>query len=71
MVFKSLGGWDSEAVTLIKKIARQIARNEGCDEDQSDRFTFQKVSTALMLGNWLILTGRKPGNLSPELDGFM
>ena len=70
-MFESLGGWDSKLVTLVKKITRHIARNKGRGKDQSNKFTFQKVSVALMQGNGLILTGHKPGNLSPELDGFM
>ena len=71
MAFHSLGGWDPEAVTLIKRIAKQSARKEGRDEDQMDRFTFQRISIALMQGNGLILSGCKLGNLPSEIDGYL
>ena len=63
MTFVSLGGWDPESVTLVKRIARE--------EDPAYRFTYQIVSVALMKGNGLLLTSRKQGNLPADVDGWM
>ena len=65
MVFESFGGWEADGVQLVKKLARMVARNQGREEDGSNRYAYQKIGVALQKGNGLILTGRKSSDLPP------
>ena len=70
MVFESFGGWDEDGIQLVKQLARSVARNQGREEDGSDRYAYQRISMALQRGNGMILTGRKSCDLAPELDDY-
>ena len=67
-VMESFGGWDQEAVQLVKRLANCKARNQGKEEEGADKFSYQWVSIALMKGNAQMLTARQT-DTSPPRDG--
>ena len=44
MAFETLGGWDEEAVILLKMITLILARNQGKAEGEMGRFLVHRVS---------------------------
>ena len=70
-VMESFGGWDQEAVQLVKRLANQKARNQGREEEGADKFSYQRVSIALMRGNAQMLTARKTDTSPSEMDDYI
>ena len=66
MVFETLGGWDDDAVVMVKNITAIQARNQGQDEKDQARQVVQKVAMAIQKGNTSILIAQMPGT-EPDL----
>ena len=47
--------WDSQAVKLIGKLGRPLARHTGKEDSETIVHTFQPMSILLMLGNAALL----------------
>ena len=58
LVVETFGGWDRDATTFLKKIARQAARRWGKDDALEIKHFFQKLSVALQRGNAALLVDR-------------
>jgi hypothetical protein len=60
LIVETLGGWDSDAVLFINRIARQMGRRSSADEDTASRHLYQKLAIRLQKGNAALLIGRRP-----------
>ena len=58
LVVETFGGWDSEAIKLLKEIAHQDARRWGKDPAIEIKHFFQRLSVALQRGNAALLVDR-------------
>ena len=70
LVVETFGGWDKDATTYLKKIARQAARRWGKNDALEIKNFFQKLSVSLQRGNTALLVDRDlPEHVSNE-NGF-
>ena len=60
LVVETFGGWDREATSFLKELARQSARRWGRDSAQEIKFFFQRLSVSLQRGNAALLIDRDP-----------
>ena len=58
LVVETFGGWDGEAVKLLKDMARQCARRWGRNGADEIKHFFQRMSVALQRGNASLLVER-------------
>ena len=58
IVVETFGGWDSEALKLLKDLARQGARRWGKTNTDEIKFLFQRLSVSLQRGNAALLIER-------------
>ena len=58
LVVETFGGWDKDAVNILKKIARQSARRWGRDDATEIKHFFQHLSVTLQRGNAALLIER-------------
>ena len=58
LVVETFGGWDQDAVKLLKAIAHQDARRWGKDPSLEIKHFFQRLSVALQRGNAALLIER-------------
>ena len=63
------GGWHPEALRVIKKLAMQMARHVGKDENTTTCHVLQRLAILLQRGNVALLTSRVPEHPAPEEDG--
>ena len=63
VAFETLGGWDEEAVILTKRITSALARNQGKDEAETQRFLVQRVGIAIQRGNAISFADRMSGEV--------
>ena len=68
VAFETLGAWDEEAVALLKRITSSLARNQGKDEAETNRFLVQRVAIAIQRGNAVSLADRVRGEVGEEGD---
>ena len=68
VAFETLGAWDEEAVALLKRITSSLARNQGKDEAETNRFLVQRVAIAIQRGNAVSLADRLRGEVGEEGD---
>ena len=55
---ETFGGWDGDALTYLKKIARQAARRWGKNDALEIKNFFQKLSVSLQRSNAALLVDR-------------
>ena len=58
VVVETFGGWDSEALKLLKDLARQGARRWGKTNSEEIKYFFQRLSVSLQRGNSALLIER-------------
>ena len=58
LVVETFGGWDSDALAYLKKIARQAARRWGKNDALEIKNFFQKLSVSLQRSNAALLVDR-------------
>ena len=58
LVVETFGGWDKEAVDLLKKLARHSARRWGKNDSIQIKHFFQQLSVTLQRGNAALLIDR-------------
>ena len=58
LVVESFGGWDVDAVKLLKKLGRHSARRWGKNDALEIKYFFQRLSIALQRGNAALLVDR-------------
>ena len=58
LVVESFGGWDADAVKLLKKLGRHSARRWGKNDALEIKYFFQRLSVALQRGNAALLVDR-------------
>ena len=68
VAFETLGGWDEEAVAILKRITSILARNQGKDEAETSRFLVQRVGMAIQRWNAVCLADRVKGEVGEEED---
>ena len=64
LVVETFGGWDADAVKLLKEIAHQDARRWGKDPSIEIKHFFQRLSVSLQRGNAALLIDRDREPLS-------
>jgi hypothetical protein len=69
LAIETLGGWNSDAITHIRKLGRQLARHSSTDEGTTIRHLFQRLSVFLQRGNATLRLGRRPQFAPPDLVG--
>ena len=71
LAVETWGGWHNKGLETIKTLSRQLARQIGRDEGETQRHTLQQLAILLLLhrGNVALLTSRVPEHPSPEVDG--
>ena len=62
---ETLGGWHPQAVSVIRKLGRQLARQTGKDDSEVIAHTFQRLSILLMKGNSALILNRVPSHPPP------
>ena len=65
----SFGGWHKEALELLSKLGRQLARVVGRGEDETVRHLRQRLAVVLVRDNMVMLMSRAPDLPPPEVDG--
>ena len=68
LAFETLGRWDEEAVALLKRITSILARNQGKDEAETQRFLVQRVGITIQRGNTVSLADRVRGEEGDVLE---
>ena len=68
---ETLGGWHSQAVVHITRLARQLARYTGREDEEVIRYLFQRLGILLMKGNAALLVNRVPTHPDPQVDGVL
>ena len=66
---ETLGGWHPQAVPVLTKLGRQLARQTGREEEETVRHLFQRLAILLMKGNASLILSRTPGFSAQEVDG--
>ena len=61
---ETFGGWDSDAVKILKDLARQSARRWGKTNSEEIKFFFQRLSVSLQRGNAALLIERDADSAS-------
>ena len=67
--FETLGGLHKSTVDTVTRLARHLARNTGCEQLETSRHLFQRLSVLLMKGNTALLLNRTPTFAPQEVDG--
>ena len=71
LVVKTLGGWEEQAVSQIKRIGAALARQTGHqDEAEKQRQLFQRLAVLLARGNAALFLNRLPTHPDPHIDGY-
>ena len=65
----TFGGWHPEALVVITKLARQLARNVGRETGEQVRHLRQRLGVTLVKDNMAMLQARIPTFAPPEVDG--
>ena len=60
LIVETFGGWDRDAISFLKELARLSARRWGKDPAQEIKFLFQRLSVTLQRGNAALLIDRDP-----------
>ena len=58
LVVETFGGWDADAVKILKKLGRHSARRRGKNDALEIKYFFQRLSVALQRGNAALLIDR-------------
>ena len=58
IVVETFDGWDTEALKLLKDLARQGARRWGKTNSEEIKYFFQRLSVSLQRGNAALLVER-------------
>ena len=66
---ETLGAWHSQAVANITRLARQLARHMGQEDEEEIRHLFQHLSILLMKGNSALILSRSPDFAEQDIDG--
>ena len=48
---ETLGGWHPQAISIIRKLGRQLARQSGRQDSEVIAYTFQQLGVLMMKGN--------------------
>ena len=65
---ESLGGWDSDSISFIRRIAHYQASRLGLDPHDTSQHLFQRLSISLWRWNGNMLASRVSIS-SPSVDG--
>ena len=66
---ETLGGWHPQAIQVIRKICRQLARQTGREDSEVIAHAFQRLGILLMKGNAALILNRVPSFPPPYIDG--
>ena len=69
LAVETWGGWHHQAMETIKVLSRQLARQVGRDEGETQRHMLQWLGILLQRGNVALLSSRVPEHPAPEVDG--
>ena len=68
VVVEALGGWHEDAVSLITRLARQLASHTGKEADEQIKYLFQRLGILLMHGNSALTLNRTLIHVEAEVD---
>ena len=69
MAVDTLGGWHPEALAIIQRLGRQLARNVGKLDEEVVRHLRQRLGVLLVRDNVAMLCARTPSFPPAEVDG--
>ena len=69
LVVEALGGWHAQSAAALTKLARQLARQTGREEEEAVRQLRQRLGVTLMKGNAALILSRTPTFALAEVDG--
>ena len=67
MIIETLGGWEDEAVEVVRRLGVAQATRLGTEPSQAIPHLFQRLGVALWRGNGLMWARRTV--VTPEVDG--
>ena len=59
LAVETLGGWEAEAITQIRNIARGMGRRQSGDERVAIKHLFQRLAVILQRGNASLFLNRR------------
>ena len=68
---EALGGWDNEAVEVLKRLGQALARSTCQEEGEVTKHLFGRLSILLMKGNSSLIQNRVPTHPDPQVDGHI
>ena len=68
---ETLGGWHPKAITLLSKLAHQLARQTGGDESLTTSHLYQRLGILLTKGNTALILSRSLDFSPQEIDGVV
>ena len=71
MAVDTLGGWHEEALAVIDKLGRQLARVVGRDEAATVQHLKERLGVVLLRDNVGLLGSRAPEPASAQVTGQM
>ena len=69
MAVDTFGGWHPEALKILSKLGRQLARVSGREEDETVRHLRQRLSVVLVRDNMAMLLTRAPALPGSDILG--
>ena len=69
LVVETLGGWHSDALEVIAKLARQLSSHTGGEIEEITRHLFQRLGVLLARGNAALILNRMPCHPDAIIDG--
>ena len=69
LVVETLGGWHSDALEVIAKLARQLSSHTGGENEEVTRHLFQRLGVLLARGNAALILNRMPCHPDAIIDG--
>ena len=71
LVVEAHGGWHHDAVQLLKKLGKALARATGGDDAEFVHHFFRRLLILLMKDNATLLLNRVPTTVEPSVDGYL
>ena len=67
---ETLGGWQDQTVSLVKRLGSALARQTGQEESEAIQHFSQRMAILLAKGNASLLLNRVPNFAPQEIDGL-
>ena len=69
LAVETFGGWHSQAIPVISKLGKQLARHIGGEESLVQKHLWERLGILLMKGNAALILSRCPDEVPGEVDG--